>query len=86
MHLIQLLEKKEKLEREKLEKQGTLSVSCEGEDGNTEEEQLKVSDADIYIATRKRDENRKYKLDELVLKKMKDKIVSSNNSIKYFLC
>lgn len=86
IYLIQLLEKLEKLEKEKLEKQeklGKMPVNDDGE-GNCEEEPVIISDADIYIETRKRKENREYKLPEEVLKMVNEKIVSSNNSVYFF--
>ncbi|KAL6535019.1 hypothetical protein OROMI_026393 [Orobanche minor] len=74
-----LLEKREKLEKEKLEKQEKLGKMPVNDDveggGNFEEEPVKKYDAAIYIETRKRKENREYKLPEEVLKTVNEKIV-----------
>ncbi|KAL6558417.1 hypothetical protein OROMI_018767 [Orobanche minor] len=65
------LEKLAKLEKEKQEKLEKMSVNGEGEgevngEGGGEEDPIIVSDADIYLATRKRDKNHEYKLPEQV--------------------
>ncbi|KAK1351397.1 hypothetical protein POM88_054370 [Heracleum sosnowskyi] len=57
------------------------NVDGEGE-GNGEEDPIKVSDADIYLATRKRDEKREYKLPEQVLKMVNDKIVDVKKTLE----
>ncbi|KAK1368076.1 hypothetical protein POM88_034168 [Heracleum sosnowskyi] len=73
-HMLRL-EKLAKLEKEKQEKLGKMSVNGDGEgEGNGEEDPIKVSEADIYLANRKRDKNREYKLPEQVLKTVNDKI------------
>lgn len=85
IYLIQLLEKLEKEKLEKQEKLGKMPVNDDGQgEGNCEEEPVKISDADIYIETRKRKENREYKLPEEVLKTVQEKIVSSNNPVYFF--
>ncbi|KAK1388069.1 hypothetical protein POM88_016247 [Heracleum sosnowskyi] len=66
-----------------LEKLGKMPVNDDGEgEGNGEEDPIKVSDADIYLATRKRDEKREYKLPEQVLKMVNDKIVDVKKTLE----
>ncbi|KAK1373832.1 hypothetical protein POM88_030025 [Heracleum sosnowskyi] len=81
-HMLRL-EKLAKLEKEKQEKLGKMPVNDDGEgEGNGEEDPIKVSDADIYLATRKRDEKREYKLPEQVLKMVNDKIVDVKKTLE----
>ncbi|KAK1395382.1 hypothetical protein POM88_014438 [Heracleum sosnowskyi] len=81
-HMLRL-EKLAKLEKEKQEKLGKMLVNDDGEgEGNGEEDPIKVSDADIYLATRKRDEKREYKLPEQVLKMVNDKIVDVKKTLE----
>ncbi|KAK1394177.1 hypothetical protein POM88_013233 [Heracleum sosnowskyi] len=81
-HMLRL-EKLAKLEKEKQEIFGKMPVNGDGEgEGNGEEDPIKVSEADIYLATRKRDENREYKLREQVLKTINDKIVDVKKTLE----
>ncbi|KAK1374776.1 hypothetical protein POM88_030969 [Heracleum sosnowskyi] len=83
-HMLRL-EKLAKLEKEKQEKLGKMPVNGDGEgdgEGNGEEDPIKVSEADIYLANRKRDKNREYKLPEQVLKMVNDKIVDVKKTLE----
>ncbi|KAK1380787.1 hypothetical protein POM88_027531 [Heracleum sosnowskyi] len=81
-HMLRL-EKLAKLEKEKQEKLGEMHVNDDGEgEGNGEEDPIKVSDTDIYLAARKREEKREYKLPEQVLKMVNDKIVDVKKTLE----
>ncbi|KAK1368605.1 hypothetical protein POM88_034697 [Heracleum sosnowskyi] len=82
-HMLVIDLKLAKLEKEKQEKLGKMPVNDDGEgEGNGEEDPIKVSDADIYLATHKRDEKREYKLPEQVLKMVNDKIVDVKKTLE----